>query len=83
MNKLATIVLTIAAISIALPAGLADPCKVSTSKSTLEHGKYYLVAGLTSIWVYEESNGMKGLQRGDVLKDDTCQGQVKSDDLVA
>jgi hypothetical protein len=34
------------------------------------------------IWIYEESNGMPGLQRGDETWDDTCGGLVEGDTIV-
>jgi hypothetical protein len=35
-----------------------------------------------STWVYEESNGIDGLQRGDEIVDDTCHGMIASDTIV-
>jgi hypothetical protein len=35
-----------------------------------------------SIWIYEESNGMPGLQRGDEIVDDTCGGAIPGDTIV-
>lgn len=32
-----------------------------------------------SIWLYEEGNGIPGLQRGDEVVDDTCHGMIESD----
>jgi hypothetical protein len=34
---------------------------------------------LFSVWIYCESNGMEGLQRGDEVRDDTCNGAFESD----
>ena len=34
-----------------------------------------------SIWFYEESNGIPGLQRGDEVKDDTCHGMIEADTI--
>lgn len=36
---------------------------------------------LFSIWTYQESNGLDGLQRHDEGHDDTCGGQIESDAL--
>ena len=33
-------------------------------------------------WVYEESNGIDGLQRNDEMVDDTCGGVIASDRLA-
>lgn len=38
--------------------------------------------GLFSLWVYQESNGHPGLQRGDEVYDDTCHGMVEADTIV-
>lgn len=35
-----------------------------------------------SIWIYEESNDIDGLQRGDEMHDDTCGGMIRSDTLA-
>jgi hypothetical protein len=37
---------------------------------------------LFSIWVYEETNGIPGAQRGDEVVDDTCHGMIASDTIV-
>lgn len=37
---------------------------------------------LSSIWVYDESNGIPGLQRGDEVHDDTCHGMIIPDTIV-
>ena len=35
-----------------------------------------------SIWVYEESNGIDGLQRADEVHDDTCHGSIAGDKII-
>lgn len=35
-----------------------------------------------SIWFYEESNGIPGLQRSDEVKDDTCGGAIEGDTII-
>jgi hypothetical protein len=85
MNKFLTILLTVAALSIAIPA-VAKPCVLSTSNATPLPGGLYIVNDLcqpgciTSIFVYEESNGVGGLQRGDLRVDDTCGGVAGTPD---
>ena len=84
MNKFFTTLLTLAAISIALPAALAD-CTPTTSTPEVSAGGLYLDNDLCqpvclfSIWLYQESNDMEGLQRGDEVVDDTCGGAIDSD----
>ena len=34
---------------------------------------------LFSIWLYQESNGIPGLQRGDEVVDNTCHGMIEAD----
>lgn len=35
-----------------------------------------------SVWVYEETNGFAGLQRGDEMVDDTCHEMIPADRIV-
>lgn len=37
---------------------------------------------LWSIWVYQESNGIDGLQRGDEMVDNTCGGAIPHDTII-
>lgn len=37
---------------------------------------------LMSFWVYQESNGIDGLQRGDEVVDNTCHGLLPADTIV-
>lgn len=37
---------------------------------------------LFSTWIYEEGNGIDGLQRGDEVIDDTCDGLIESDIVI-
>ena len=92
MNKLFTTLLTLAAIAIAIPAGAAHCTTWNTSSPELDTtpfgGAYYLDNDLVqpeylySIWIYEESNGFGGLQRGDEVVDDTCHGMIESDTII-
>ena len=89
MNKFFTTLLTLAALSVALPAGLADHCEgFSTSVPEAEAAPYYVDNDLCqpgcafSIWVYEETNGIAGLQRGDEVVDDTCHGSIEADTII-
>lgn len=54
-------------------------------------GAYYLISDcpfvgpgscMWSIWVYEETNGIEGLQRADEVVDDTCSGAIPGDRIV-
>lgn len=37
---------------------------------------------ILSYWVYDESNGIPGLQRGDVMHNDTCHHMIASDTVA-
>ena len=85
MNKFFTTLLTLAALAVAMPAG-ADHCVTySTSSPEVDAGGYYVdndvcqPGCIFSIWIYQESNGISGLQRGDSVVDDTCHGMIESD----
>jgi hypothetical protein len=56
---------------------------------TLVAGTYYIDADICSgpacigsVWVYQESNGKPGLQRGDEVHDDTCGGLTQADTII-
>lgn len=34
------------------------------------------------LWIYEESNGIQGLQRGDLYVDDTCHNAIEPDTII-
>lgn len=50
--------------------------------STWEAQEECMYWGPWNVWVYEESNGIAGLQRYDEMRDDTCRGQVPGDTIV-
>lgn len=35
-----------------------------------------------TMWIYQESNDLAGLQRGDEVHDDTCGGMIEADTIV-
>lgn len=83
MNRLTTLLLTLATLGLAIPA-MAGGCTPTTSEPDMKRGDMYVVADdcascLLSVWIYEESNDIEGLQRDDRQKDDTCGGQIASD----
>jgi hypothetical protein len=77
------------ALAFALPAGAGHCEAYSTTQPDVDvAGVYYVdedcldgcsVEILFSIWIYEESNGIPGLQRGDEHTDDTCHGMIEAD----
>ena len=65
--------------------------------SAAEQGTYYVVGvcaivafvtnhlvcgGDGATWIYEETNGLPGLQRSDEIADDTCHGLIAGDSIV-
>jgi hypothetical protein len=85
------VILAIVGIALAMGAAGADHCETwSTSKpdTTSSDGRYYVDNDMCqpecifSIWLYEESNGYDGLQRGDEVVDDTCHGMIDSDTII-
>ena len=38
--------------------------------------------GVWNAWVYQESNGIAGLQRADEIQDDTCHGLIAGDTVL-
>lgn len=88
MNKFFTTLLALAAIAIAVPASLAAGCDPSTSEAEVAQGGFYVDNDacqpecIYSIWIYQESNGIDGLQRGDEVVDDTCDGAIESDTII-
>lgn len=57
----------------------AQPCEPSATPPDAEMGGVYVDVTLTQnlaksrVWIYEEDNGLPGLQRGDELvRDETC-----------
>lgn len=45
-------------------------------------GPCLVESGLWYMWVYEESNGIPGLQRQDEMQDDTCGGVIPGDRIL-
>ncbi|HUR68010.1 MAG TPA: hypothetical protein VM370_02105 [Candidatus Thermoplasmatota archaeon] len=85
-----------ALLLLTAPFALADECVPTTSFAPIAAAGYYVYEpcidpddasdcsdwGPWSIWVYEESNGIAGLQREDELRDDTCGGMIDSDTFI-
>lgn len=82
-----TFLMLVSIIALALPAG-ANGCLPTTSTPELDVAGFYIENDpcqpecMWSFWVYQESNGMDGLQRGDEVKDDTCGGVIEADTIV-
>lgn len=90
-----TILLTLTLLALALPAS-ADHCVTwSTSTPEIETNPLgidgvrtlYIFNDETwcclfSIWIYEETNGIPGAQRGDEVVDDTCHGMIRADTII-
>lgn len=86
--------IAILALVLFLAAGGAashNYCEMTTSTPEADTGpgpaRFYIdndpCAGCNfSLWIYMESNGVDGLQRGDDTKDDTCGGEYPSDTII-
>lgn len=87
MNKFFTTLLALAAIGMAAPA-FAAGCEMTTSAPEAAAGGLYVDNDLCqpdclfSAWVYQESNEIDGLQRGDEVVDDTCGGAAGESDTI-
>ena len=89
MNKFFTTMLTLAALSLAIPA-MAEDCW-TTADPEVSAGGFYVDNDLCQfeevdpclvyICVYHERNDIEGLQRGDEVVDNTC-GQIDSDTII-
>ena len=88
-----TILILLATVALALPVGAEHCTTYTTSDTEVDTGvaegvpRYYVNNGpchmcIFSIWVYEESNAINGLQRGDEIIDDTCHGMIRSDTII-
>jgi hypothetical protein len=90
------VLLCVAVIVLSVPAH-AHPCVTwSTSESitggvVLSVGSAYVLVGregpcdpecMHTFWIYEEANGIEGLQRGDEIVDDTCHGMIAPDRVI-
>jgi hypothetical protein len=89
MNKFFTTLLTLAALSLAIPAN-ADHCTdFNTADPEVDAGTHYVDYDCPtvdddciSVWIYEESNFIPGLQREDTVQDDTCHGMIAGDTVI-
>ncbi|HUR70053.1 MAG TPA: hypothetical protein VM370_12480 [Candidatus Thermoplasmatota archaeon] len=86
-----TLLLFVALLAIAVPV-CADECVATTSDPEVDTGetgvgRFYVDNDvcqpecLFSIWLYQETNGVDGLQREDEVHDDTCGGVYEGDSL--
>lgn len=91
------VLLSIAVLGLALGSASADGCTPTTSTAVAVGGFYVsedcyldpILEGrdpyclvIFSLWVYEEANGLPGLQRQDEVVDDTCQGAIPGDRII-
>jgi hypothetical protein len=87
MNKFFTTLMTLAVVAITGTA-FAQDCEMTTSIPEAAAGGFYVDNDLCqpvclfSIWIYQESNGIEGLQRGDEVVDDTCGGAAGEADTI-
>ena len=88
-----TLILLFVTFALAFGGALASGCTPTTSPAVVTaptpDGDRYIawdfcvpISCDLSIWGYQESNGIPGLQRADESVDDTCNGQIAGDTLV-
>ena len=83
------------ALALALPAGAEHCTTWSTTTPEIDSDplglgvapRFYVDDDLChmclfSIWVYQESNGIPGLHRGDEVVDGTCHGLIAADTII-
>lgn len=84
-----TFLILAAVVALAAPVG-ADECVPTTSNPEIDApfgaGDHTYIDNdlcqpdcIFSVWVYQETNDIPGLQRRDSVKDDTCGGQIDAD----
>jgi hypothetical protein len=83
-----TLVALLTLLALTLPSALAGHCGGwSTSHPEVAQNGLYVdndlcqleLECIASLWVYQETNGIPGLQRSDPQVDDTCHGMVPAD----
>lgn len=76
-------------VLVLLAPARADECVPTGPSHEAEVGGFYVDNDLcqpeclASAWIYQESNGIDGLQRRDHVYDDTCAGMIEPDTRVA
>ena len=82
------------ALALAMPAGAEHCTTYETADPEVDvAGQYYFdddcvaillcqVEIIFSFWIYEESNGIPGLQRGDEVQDQTCHRMIQPDRII-
>lgn len=88
-----TILILLAALAFALPVDASHCTTYTTSMAELDTGlaggstRYYVDNDWCpqchlSLWIYQESNGIDGLQRADEVVDDTCHDMIRGDTII-
>jgi hypothetical protein len=81
-------------LALAIPVG-ADHCATYTTSApevdtgTLgDDARYYVDTEFpcpqchVTLWIYQEANGLDGMQRGDEVVDDTCHSMILADEII-
>ena len=95
MNKMYTVLLTLAAFAMLVPANADESCLGTPSTDLtipdatgaaggdiyVDNDFCQLDGCAFSIWIYQETNGVAGLQRGDEVENDVanCNGEFAAD----
>lgn len=91
-NRSWTRVFAAIACTVAIIPASAEDCEPSSAFPEVDAGvpgvaRYYVdmdcwqpsCQDFITIWVYEETNGIEGLQRNDEVVDNTCNGRIPAD----
>ena len=80
--------LCLSLLTAPLPAVAAHCTEWSTSAPEVDLANEYYVdfdhcePCMDTFWVYDESNGLPGLQRDDEIWSDTCHGMIAPDTVI-
>lgn len=79
--------LCLSLLTAPLPAVAAHCTTWETASPEIDATLYYVDIDycnpcMETFWVYEESNGIDGLQRSDEIVDTTCHGMIAPDTVI-
>lgn len=81
------LILALSATLLLATVPASPGCTPSSTTPEVAAGGFYVVVDecfvgcMPLVWVYEESNGIAGLQRADEVHDDTCGGEIPGDTI--
>ena len=84
MRPLLTLFVVAATLVVVVPASTAGHCASYSTSDAMEvsDDHYLVVDAFGGVHLYEEKNGIEGLQRQDRGQDDTCHDSIVPDDAI-